>query len=395
MLTKIYNGRILRNHRLVENDTLWIENGKIKDGADVFWGERRLPDREIDARGGIVCPGFIDLQINGAFGFDFSEPSPTYIDDLTRVSRGLLKHGCTAYCPTLVSSRPEVYHQLLPLLGPRPGSLTNGAEILGAHVEGPFICPEKRGAHETATLRTASAEMEDIKACYGSEGLAQAVKVITMAPEVPGVLECIPYLVKMGIVVSEGHSNATTDQAEEAVRQGARLMTHLYNAMPQFHHRDPGLVGLLGSSVTPRPYYGIICDGIHVHPNSVKVAYDAHPQGAIVVTDAMAALGLDPGMYTLGKIQVEKLTDRVNVAGTDTLAGNVFTIHGSVRNFLKFTGCSVEEALEAATLHPAQALGIAHRKGTLQPGADADILFLSDDLSIQRMFISGEEVDMS
>ncbi|KAJ1983431.1 N-acetyl-glucosamine-6-phosphate deacetylase [Dimargaris cristalligena] len=395
MLTKIYNGRILRDHQLVNNATLWIENGQIKDGAEVFWSEKRSPDRIIDARSGIICPGFIDLQINGAFGIDFSEPTPTYAEDLRRVSRGLLQHGCTSFCPTLVSSQPEVYHELLDYLAPRSGSLDQGAEVLGAHLEGPFICPEKRGAHEPATLRTAEqGGAQAIIDCYGGlERLTRSARILTVAPDVPGILDAIPTLAALGLVVSEGHSNATTAQAEEGVRRGARLITHLYNAMHQFHHRDPGLIGLLGSPLRPRPYYGIICDGIHVHPNSVKVAYDAHPRGAVLVTDAMSALGLDPGLYSLGNMTVRKFDDRVYLDGTETLAGNVVNMIDSVRNFQRFTGCSTVEVLEAATLHPAQVLGITHRKGTLQPGADADILILDEpDLAIRQVFIAGEEV---
>ncbi|KAJ1967349.1 N-acetyl-glucosamine-6-phosphate deacetylase [Dimargaris xerosporica] len=396
MLTKIYNGRILQDHALVEDATLWIENGRILDGAETFWQAQRAPDRTIDAEGGIICPGFIDLQVNGAFGVDFSQVTEAYEQGLDRVSKGLLHHGCTAYCPTLVSSHPDVYHQVLPKLAPRKGSLDRGAEILGAHVEGPFICPDRRGAHDPATLRTAPRGLDDLYACYGQEGFAKSVRIITMAPDVDGVINTIPQVVAQGIVVSEGHSNASTAQAEEGVRRGARWITHLFNAMQQFHHRDPGLVGLLGSPVQPqRPHYGLICDGIHVHPNSIKVAYYAHPRGAVLVTDAMAALGLKPGIYALGAMRVEKHADRAYLEGTTTLAGNIITMIDSVKNFKKFTNCTVVEALEAATLHPAEVLNITHRKGTLQPGADADILILSDDLDIRRVFVAGEEVALT
>lgn len=183
----------------------------------------------------------------------------------------------------------------------------------------------------------------------------------------------------------------------------------------QFHHRDPGMIGLLGAttlpnparmehhpdrsattgnnafSVDPRPFYGIICDGVHVHPNSVRIAYYAHPSGCVLVTDALSAAGLPQGVYRLADREVEtKGKSGAYVKGTDTLAGSTTSIDTCVRNFKKFTSCTTVEALEAATLHPAQMLGIQHRKGTLRPGSDADFVFLDDDLHVQRVYLRGQ-----
>ncbi|KAJ2346902.1 N-acetyl-glucosamine-6-phosphate deacetylase, partial [Coemansia sp. RSA 2618] len=197
-----------------------------------------------------------------------------------------------------------------------------------------------------------------------------------------------------------------------AHRSGAKMITHLFNAMTCFHHRDPGIVGPLGdaenghgtkrklgastyefSESTPaRSFYGLICDGIHVHPNTVKIAYNSHPAGAVLVSDAMGAMGLPDGQYRLGNMSVDvglqgdmKDSPRAAVIqGTDTLAGSVVTLIECVRQFKEFTQCSIVEAVEAATLHPAQMLGIEHRKGTLDYGADADIIFLTDDLQVER-----------
>lgn len=321
----------------MEKDSIWIQNGKIIDPHKFFWHQKRLPDVVLDAHGLLVVPGFIEAQINGAFGVDFSVPleHDTYEKSLQKVSRGLLKFGTTSYCPTIVSSSAEVYHKVLPHLKPRPGSVEAGATVLGAHVEGPFINEARIGAHELKVLQASAPNgYEDFKAVYGFEGETpeaqkklseedlQSVKIITCAPELEGVMEAIPDLVKAGITVSVGHSMANTSQAEKAVMNGATFITHLFNAMPQFHHRDPGVIGLLGSRLDlPRPYYGLICDGIHVHPNSVKIAYDSHPEGVILVTDAMSAMGLAPGKYRLGNMNVTKEEDRVYIEKTDTLAG--------------------------------------------------------------------------
>ncbi|KAF9947205.1 hypothetical protein BGZ70_002813, partial [Mortierella alpina] len=283
-----------------------------------------------------------------AFGVDFSVPSDseTYERDLLKVNRGLLKYGTTSYCPTIVSSSASVYHQVLPHLKPRAGSAKTGATILGAHVEGPFINEARIGAHELKVLQASAKNgYSDFKDVYGLEGATpeaqkvlsneylNSVKIITCAPELEGIMEAIPDLVKAGITVSVGHSMANISQAEEAVMKGATFITHLFNAMPQFHHRDPGVIGLLGSRPNlPRPYYGLICDGIHVHPNSVKIAYDSHPEGVILVTDAMCAMGLSPGKYQLGNMNVTKEEDRVYIKGTDTLAGrSLIDTHTSTR----------------------------------------------------------------
>ncbi|KAF9106655.1 hypothetical protein BGX29_008804 [Mortierella sp. GBA35] len=407
---KITNCRVLRDHKIVEKDAIWIQDGKIIDPHKFFWYQKRLPDVVLDAEGLLVAPGFIEAQINGAFGVDFSVPSDkqTYERDLIKVSRGLLKYGTTSYCPTIVSSSAAVYHQVLPHLKPRPGSSDLGACILGAHVEGPFINEARVGAHELKVLQASAKNgYLDFKNVYGFEGDTpeaqrklgeedlHSVKIITCAPELDGVMDSIPDLVKAGITVSVGHSMANTLQAEKAVMQGATFITHLFNAMPQFHHRDPGVIGLLGSRLDlPRPYYGLICDGIHVHPNSVKIAYDSHPEGVILVTDAMSAMGLSPGNYRLGNMDVTKEEDRVVIEGTDTLAGSVITLDACMRNFIQFTSCSLIEALEAVTLHPAVLLGIQENKGVIKPGADADLVFLSDDLYVKRVFVAGEEVDL-
>ncbi|KAJ1737654.1 N-acetyl-glucosamine-6-phosphate deacetylase [Coemansia sp. Benny D160-2] len=389
-ITQFYNCLVLKDHKLV-SDYLYVQNGKIIDPANMFWEEKRIPDVRIDCKGGIVSPGYIDVQINGAFGYDFSNDTDIIEEAVDNISKGLLLQGCTAYCPTTVSSRPEVYHKVISHLGPRQGSVENGASVLGAHIEGPFISPQKKGAHELATLRTAKHGLADFEECYGLDNLRKYAAYVTMAPEVEGVTAAIPDLIKeTGVAISSGHSNATTAKAQEAFKQGANMITHLFNAMHPFHQRDPGIIGLLGDN-GPRPFYGIICDGIHVHPNSVMIAYYAHPTGACLVTDAMSAQSLPEGYYKLGEMDVDVHGGHVYIKGTNTIAGSIATLAECVRNFIDFTGASKVEALENATLHPAQMLGISDTKGTLAHGADADILILDNDLYVQRVFIAGVE----
>lgn len=202
-------------------------------------------------------------------------------------------------------------------------------------------------------------------------------------------------LTKRGICVSLGHSVANLSQAEEAVQHGATFITHLFNAMLPFHHRDPGIVGLLTSDKIPagrRVFYGMISDGIHTNPAALRIAHRAHPKGMVLVTDAIAGMGLAPGRHTLGQQVVEIDGLNTYIAGTKTLSGSVATMDTCVRHFLEATGCSVETALEAASLHPAQLLGIEDRKGTLNYDSDADFLMLDDSLHVQATYIAGEEV---
>lgn len=301
----------------------------------------------------------------------------------------------------------------------RSGDAQKGAEILGAHCEGPFISFEKKGAHNQTMIQAAENGITSLDKAYGPELIkSDTVRIMTVAPEIDGMLDVIPELVKRNITVSIGHSAANINQAEAGVKAGATFITHLFNAMQSFHQRDPGMVGILGASdlpqpgqperhplpsstspdsskPDPRPFYGIICDGVHVHPNSVRIAYYSHPRGCVLVTDALAGAYLKPGIHSLAGREVEvRGASGAYLKGTDTLAGSTVSIDHCVRNFRKFTRCTIIEAIEAATLHPAQTLGIQDIKGTLNAGSDADILFLDDDLEIQRVFVRGVEVDI-
>ena len=204
-------------------------------------------------------------------------------------------------------------------------------------------------------------------------------------------MEAIGTLTENGVVVSMGHTLATVDQGLAGKDAGATLITHLFNAMNAFHHRDPGLVGLLGVEQPRRPCYSIIADGLHCHPASVKIAYFAHPTGTILVTDAMGAMGLEDGRHALGTLSVEVTGNKAVLVGTHTLAGAVVTMDQCVRNFYAFTQCSIPEALEAATGRPARLLyGEGTVEGTLRPGARADMILLDDDLNVHVTYMGGE-----
>ena len=328
-------------------------------------------------------------QLNGAFGADFCVPTPQLASQLALVARKLVQYGVTAFLPTVITSALKSYRAILPELVPTAASPHSGAAVLGVHLEGPFISPEKPGCHPVEHIRVADGPDALRRAC----GHTAHVKLVTLAPEQPGATALIRELVAQGITVSVGHSTATTAQMEAAQAAGARMVTHLFNAMPPFHPREPGIIGLLGSTATPAPFFGLIADGVHVHPASVKLAHAVRPRTLVLVSDAIVAMGLPPGRYEFGDVgAVEVWSDgRVLRAGTETLAGAVVPLDECMRRFRRFSGCSAVEAIEAATLHPAQALGIDTRKGTLEVGADADLVLLDDELNVLCCFLQGRQ----
>ncbi|CAI7619914.1 hypothetical protein PCG10_004175 [Penicillium crustosum] len=385
-ITKFTNCRLVCGLNLIEQD-LWIDSltGKILKDQEAFYGLHLSPDNIIDLGGRIIAPGMIDVQLNGAHGFDFSVPCETkekYDEGLRVVNRGLARTGVTSYLPTLVSSTPEVYWKVLPSLGPTAGTHIpqDGAESLGAHAEGPFISPGRNGIHKSEVLRAAET-FDDLVYCYGAEnmGSASPIKMITAAPEVGNMMAHIPEIAKRNIIYSIGHSDSTYEQAVAATHKGARMVTHLFNAMRPFYHRNPGIFGLLGQSERRRPFYGVIADGIHLHPTSIKIAYNAHPDGLILVTDAMRLCGLPDGVYewTNGE-RIVKTGARLTLEGSDKIAGSSATLIECVNNFRRWSGASTAAAINAVTATPARLLGLEGVKGSLQGGADADLIVLSE-----------------
>jgi len=395
-LTKFTNCRLLRGNQLV-NEDLWVSSvsGKIVHSQASFYDELVLPDETIDLGGRIVAPGMIECQLNGAFGFNFS----TLLQDMTQygkkvkdVNRLLVQTGVTSYLPTITSQQPELYQKALPYLGPSGGMrrAEDGAESLGAHCEGPFLNPTKNGVHNADVLIEANS-FADIEACYGAENVNARseddvipVKMITAAPERGQMVNLIPELRWRDIIYSIGHSEATYEDATAAVANGATMITHLFNAMRPLHHRNPGIFGVLGiAESTARPYYGVISDGIHLHPTTVKIAFNAHPDGFILVTDAMHLVGLPDGAYpwTNGDrmCNIVKTGSTLRLEGSETIAGSSITLLECVNNFLRWSGTSIPSALKAVTSTPAAMLGLEGIKGTLDADADADLVIFSEE----------------
>ncbi|KAI9826494.1 MAG: hypothetical protein M1819_007343 [Sarea resinae] len=413
-ITKFTNCRLIKGDKLIEQD-LWIssQTGKIIRSQEAFYSNHVIPDQVFDLGGRIISPGLIDVQLNGAFKFDFSAipdgDIAEYGEGVRRVNKSLVRTGVTSYLPTVTSQRSEVYQKALPYLAPSSHLRIpeNGSEILGAHVEGPFISPTKNGIHNTSVLQSVQNGFEDLEACYGAENLRStpkaagslvsrppAVKIITAAPEIGNMLSLIPEITSRGIVYSIGHSEATYEEASAASAAGAKMITHLFNAMRPLHHRNPGIFGVLGKAENvPRPFFGVISDGIHLHPTTVKIAFNAYPEGFILVTDAMPLVGLPDGIYewTNGD-RIVKKGPHLTLEGTDKIAGSSVTLIECVSNFLNWTGASIPEAISAVTAHPASMLGLEGVKGTLSSDGDADLVVLDESHDQGRISLSVNQV---
>jgi N-acetylglucosamine-6-phosphate deacetylase len=366
--------------------------GPVADGAVLTEGDRILavgPSTDIapppgvqgmDTAGLTLAPGLIDLQINGGFGLDFTADP----DSIWQVAARLPQHGVTAFLPTIISSPPEVAAQAQQVLaqGPPPGFA--GALPLGLHLEGPFLNPAKRGAHNPAHLRLPDLRLVE------NWAPETGVRLVTLAPELPGALEVARALRKRGVVVSAGHSLATYEETVAGFEAGIAYGTHLFNAMPPLEHRAPGLAGALLAD--ERPTFGLIADGIHVHPAVVALAWRAAgPRRLTLVTDAMAALGMPPGTYRLGDQQVRVGEASARLAD-GRLAGSVSSLDQAVRNLVAFTGCTPAEALATVTETPARLLGLSRERGRIAPGLRADFVLLDEGLQVKATVLGGELV---
>jgi N-acetylglucosamine-6-phosphate deacetylase len=371
-------GAILTEGRMLEGAAVLVEGMRIVAVGPVSEFERPAGCEELIDGDLVLTPGLIDLQINGAFGHDFTdEPESTW-----EVGAQLTRYGVTAFLPTVITSpreRVEAAREVMRRGAPEEYS---GAVPLGLHLEGPFLNPARRGAHDPAYLRFPDEE--------AVEGWSRenGVLLVTLAPELRGALEVIERLKERGVVVSAGHSMATAEEAKTGFEAGVRYGTHLFNAMPPLGHREPGLAGALlaARDVT----VGLIADGIHVHPDVVALSWRAKGMERFnLVTDAMAALGMPPGTYKLGgrDVSVDALSARLE---DETLAGSLLSLDQAVRNLAEFTGCEPAEAVFAATAVPAKLLGIDGEYGSIAPGMRADMALWTRDMQVVGTFVGGE-----
>jgi N-acetylglucosamine-6-phosphate deacetylase len=322
-----------------------------------------------------ILPGLLDIQVNGAFGDDFADPSA----DLDRICKGMLSFGVTGFVPTVVTSPADAYGPALAHLrrSHRPGE----ARVLGVHIEGPFISPLYRGTHGEQQIRLPNI---DEAARWVDEG---DIRYVTLAPELPGALELISFLVKRGVRVSMGHTNATWDDARAAVDSGAGLATHLFNAMRPFKHRDPGVAGFVLATHTPA---GFIADGNHIAFETIQmIARIKAPDELYLVTDALAGLGMPPGRYMLAGL--EYISDGTCGRLPDgTLSGSLLPLNKAIRNLVDKAGLDASTAVRLATANAARAIGKEETMGRVEKGRVADLVLVDETWEVQSTIVAGE-----
>lgn len=345
----------------------------IRDGLLVA---EPTDDDIIDADGLIVSPGLIDIQINGGFGHDFTQDPTT----IWQVGERLPEVGVTAFVPTIVTSPPEITDLALEVVAKRRPATYRGAEVLGLHFEGPWISPEMHGAHNVTHIVDPDV---DVARSWADSSL---VRIVTLAPERPGASEVAEILRDGGVAVSVGHTAADFATARRAFSDYATLATHLFNQMSGLRHRDPGTVG---ASLLDADACLLIVDGLHIADGTLEITWRLlGSERTILVTDAMAALGLGAGTYPLGDGPIT-----VGDAGPRTvegkLAGSVITLPQALRNLATVIGVDVASTLVCGSANPARVLRLPDR-GALQPGMRADVTVFDDDMGVVATMVGGD-----
>jgi N-acetylglucosamine-6-phosphate deacetylase len=372
--TVLRGGRLVTPDGITEAADVVIRQGRVDAVVGAGSGAGEAVD---DVTGMLLAPGMIDLQLNGGWGHDFTTDAAS----IATVAGHLPATGVTAFLPTIVTAPAERRRAALDAVRTLIGDGNGGAAaVLGLHFEGPLINPDRAGAHQRTHIgRPERAELD-------AWSLTSGVAIVTIAPEIDGALELIGELTGRGIVVAAGHTACSAEQFTAARRAGMTMVTHLYNAMAPFEHRNPGPVGaaLADASVAS----SIICDGIHVDPVAVRMAWRAlGPARTILVTDATAALGVAATSQRLAGVDITVSGDRLQTAG-GTLAGSNLTLDRAVRNLIEFTGCSISDAIRTVTANPAAVLRLGDR-GTIAAGARADIVVFDDTLAVQATIVGG------
>jgi N-acetylglucosamine-6-phosphate deacetylase len=371
----------------IQNPLLAVEDGLISEVSSRSMKDVPGNTSLVDFGDAVLAPGFVDIHMHGGAGLDLMRALPS---DLPRLGRFLTTHGVTGYFPTTVAAPLDATCAALGRLADAieaAATATEGNSVqarpLGIHLEGPFLSHKRRGVHPPENLLTPTVEI--------FERLWQAarghVRMLTIAPEIAGAMEVIAEAARRKVCVSIGHSDAEMPIAQDAVKAGARHATHTFNAMRPLDHRDPGIIGEVLTD--DRLSADIIVDGIHVAPAIVKLFLLAKGrERAVLITDSISATGMPDGRYQLGPIEVDVKDGKCTSNGS--LAGSVLTMDRAVRNVTQFSNWSLRDAVRAATLNPAQSVGLSGQHGVLAQGVDADFTVLSPAGEVLKTIVHGQ-----
>lgn len=378
-MNKITNVKIFNGKDFIPKGTVVFENGKITDIIDI---EISPDENTFDGKGMLLAPGFIDIHIHGGAGHDVMDKS---VDGIKEICSHLAKNGTTSFLATTVTyDLDETNESLKCVLKAKEDN--KGADILGVHLEGPFLNIEKKGAQNGKYIinPTISAYEKITKDCK------DLVKRVTIAPELEGSMEFIRYLADKGVCVSIGHTCADFDTFEEGIKNGANLCTHLFNGMNPFHHRNPGVVG--AALYDDKANVEMICDLIHLDQNTIKTVHKIKgAEKCCLISDAMCASGLKDGQYALGGLDVYVKNGSARLED-GTLAGSIITMKDAVKNLITKLNLPVADVLNMASYNPAKIIGADKSKGKIAKNYDADFVLLDDNYDVCDVFVGGRKI---
>ncbi|TDD63321.1 N-acetylglucosamine-6-phosphate deacetylase [Actinomadura rubrisoli] len=366
---------VLTNARVVLPDG--VRHGELRIEAGRIAAPSPVTEDVLDLAGRYVIPGFVDIHVHGGAGASYQSGRG---EEARRAAEFHLAAGTTTTIASLVTGSPGELADAVAGLA----DLAADGVLAGIHLEGPYLARERCGAHNPTLLRPPDAAEFRRLVALGRGHL----RMITLAPELPGALDLVREAADAGVIAAVGHTEAPGATARAAFDAGARVATHLFNAMRPLHHREGGPIAAALND--PRVIVELIADGVHVESGVVRLAFEAAGAGRVaLITDAMAAAGMGDGDYRLGGMEVQVRDGRATLAGGSSIAGSTITMADAFRRAVTEVGLPIEQAAEAAALTPARALGIDSRVGSLEPGKDADLLVLDDDLAVARVMKGG------
>lgn len=376
----IVNGKVFLDGSFQEK-TIGVEGGCIRilprdaaveDGAKVY-----------DAEGKKVVPGFLDIHTHGAVGVDVNAATA---EELGKIGHFMATQGTTSWLCSVLTDTKEQTLWCIDEFKKHKKMENDGADLLGIHLEGPFLAKEFKGAMPEHLLRDADVELlkEYQEAAEGN------IRYLTVSPEIEGIVDAIPAIRDLGIVVAIGHSGADYDTSMKAIENGAASCTHIFNAMKLLHQHFPAI---MGAAMESDIYCEAICDGRHLHPGVVRLLIKTKGLDRVVaITDSIMAAGLPDGNYKLGVNDVVVVDGDAKLASNGVRAGSTLTTGQALKNIMKFTGRPIEEVLQFLTVNPAKLIGVFDKKGSIADGKDADLVILDEENNVTDTFVRGKQV---
>lgn len=374
------NGKYLSEDGNIQEGPVFINQGKIVDAEESATGNSDC--EVIDITDKIVIPGLIDIHFHGAVGADLMYANS---EEIMKISKFLAENGTTSYLATTITSMPQGLKNAVKIIKDTSEKIVDGASIEGIHIEGPYISPNKKGCHKASYMRSPqNSEYDELKSIAGTLKLH-----FTVAPEVENVPEFINYVSAKGDTLSIGHSDANSEFVKRALMLGATSFTHLFNAMRGINHREPGVAG---EALISDAFVELICDGVHVNKDIMKMIYRLKGRDKIIlVTDAMQATGLGDGEFEFGGYRVY-VRDGIARNEDGALASSTLTMLKAVKNMIGFVGVPFSDAVRMATANPAKLLCLYDEVGSISAGKRADLLIVDEMLNLDMVFCKGVRI---